>query len=187
MPPLIIEAAVNLSIFDALDTGPKTVEEIGQRAGASARGLRAIADALVSFDLLSKEGDRYELTPESSTFLVSTKPSFQGGFFRHISSQLIPKWLHLNEVVRSGKPARAVNDEREGIEFFEKFVEDIFPMSYPAVLALAAELRLAEAVHEVCVLDIASGSGVWGIGLAQASPRVKVTALDWLDVLKVTR
>ena len=149
-PPLILEAAIHLSIFDALDAGPKTIEEIMEQTGASARGLRAILDALVGFDLLSKVGNRYALTPESSAFLVSSKPSFQGGFFRHISSQLIPKWLHLNEIVRSGKPARAVNDESEGTEFFEKFVEDIFPMSYPAVLALAAELRVA---HRKNILD----------------------------------
>jgi ubiquinone/menaquinone biosynthesis C-methylase UbiE len=39
----------------------------------------------------------------------------------------------------------------------------------------------------VRILDIAAGSGVWGIGLAQKSPHVRVTAVDWPDVLNVTR
>lgn len=37
------------------------------------------------------------------------------------------------------------------------------------------------------VLDLEAGSGVLGATLAQASPRVKVTAIDWPEVLPVTR
>ena len=37
------------------------------------------------------------------------------------------------------------------------------------------------------VLDIGTGSGVWGIGLAQQSPQVTVTAQDLPGVLDVTR
>ena len=36
------------------------------------------------------------------------------------------------------------------------------------------------------VLDVAAGSGVWGIALAEASPRVRITAVDWPQVLDVT-
>jgi ubiquinone/menaquinone biosynthesis C-methylase UbiE len=37
------------------------------------------------------------------------------------------------------------------------------------------------------ILDIAAGSGVWGIGVAQQSPLATVTAVDWPQVLEVTR
>ncbi len=36
------------------------------------------------------------------------------------------------------------------------------------------------------VLDVAAGSGVWGVALAERSPRVRVTAVDWPQVLDVT-
>jgi 3-hydroxy-5-methyl-1-naphthoate 3-O-methyltransferase len=39
----------------------------------------------------------------------------------------------------------------------------------------------------VRVLDIATGSGVWGIALAQQSEHVQVSAVDWPIVLEVTR
>jgi ubiquinone/menaquinone biosynthesis C-methylase UbiE len=39
----------------------------------------------------------------------------------------------------------------------------------------------------VKVLDIAAGSGVFGIALAQRSPHVTVTAVDWPRVLEITR
>src|SRR5262245_33738709 len=74
-PPLILEAAVRHRVFDVLDVGPKTLEEVRAATGASARGLRAILNALVGLELLAKDAQgRYALTPESSQFLVSTKP-----------------------------------------------------------------------------------------------------------------
>jgi precorrin-6B methylase 2 len=187
-PPLIIEAAVRNGIFDSLDGGPQTVAEVASATGASARGLTIIMNALTGLNLLEKDaGGRYSLTPESSTFLVSKKPSFLGGLARHTSTQLIPKWLTLTEIVRSGKPARGVNEQETGSEFFEQFVEDIFPMSYPSAQLLAETLGLAQATNPVKVLDLAAGSGVWGIALAQGSTKVSVTAVDWPAVLRVTQ
>jgi len=100
---------------------------------------------------------------------------------------LLPNWLHLSDFVGSGNPATAVNSAAEGASFFAEFVEDILPLSYPSARILADALNLAEATGPVSVLDLASGSGVWGIALAQASPHVTVRAVDWPDVLPVTR
>jgi 3-hydroxy-5-methyl-1-naphthoate 3-O-methyltransferase len=189
--PLIIEAAVRTKVFDVLDSGPKTLDELAVATKTSPRGLRAIANALVGFDLFLRQGDRYGLTDESAAFLVSTKPSFQGGIYHHISKELITAWLDLEQVVRTGNADRAVNQEVIGAEFFEQFVEDILPMSYAAARVLADtlddQLKPAVGVDKVKVLDIASGSGVWGIALAQKSPAVHVTAVDWPRVTPITR
>jgi precorrin-6B methylase 2 len=127
----------------------------------------------------------YSLTPESSTFLVSTKPSFHGGMIRHCSEQLIPKWLNLNEIVVTGQPKRAVNQEGPGGDFFQEFVNDIFPMSYGAAQVLGQHVLAADPALRV--LDLAAGSGVWGIAISQQSDKVRVTAVDWPEVLPVTR
>ncbi|MEO6815961.1 MAG: methyltransferase dimerization domain-containing protein, partial [Edaphobacter sp.] len=105
VPPLVLEAGIRHHVFDVLDAGPKTVKETAEATGASERGLRAIMNVLVGLEFLAKgEGGRYALTPESAAFLVSTKPGFQGGLLTHASRQLIPNWLHLTEVVATGKP-----------------------------------------------------------------------------------
>src|SRR2546423_10984098 len=133
VPPIGIEAAVRNHVFDVMDGGPKTVQQVSELTGASQRGLTALMDMLAGLNLLAKDSaGRYSLTPESAAFLVSTKPGFFGGFFRHMSSQLLPRYLSLTEIVRTGKPASSVNQESEGAKFFQEFVEDIFPMSYPA-------------------------------------------------------
>jgi hypothetical protein len=187
-PPLIIAAGVHHGLFDILDAGPLPAAEIAKRTSISLRGATAILNALVALQLLTKDADqRYALTPESAAFLVSTKPSFQGGIFRHLGRQLIPKWLELTETVRTGRPAISVNQEQAGAKFFIEFVEDIFPMSYAAAQVLGDTLKLADAKQPVSVLDLAAGSGVWGVALAQKSPQVRVTAVDWPTVIPVTR
>jgi precorrin-6B methylase 2 len=186
--PLVIEAAVRHRVFDILAGQPLTLEALAEATGASRRGLAAIGDALVGFGLLARDdAGRYALTPESDTFLVRQHPGFIGGIFHHMSNQLMPNWLHLTEIVATGKPAARVNEASQGQAFFTDFVEDIFPMSYPSARLLAETLRLAQAERPVSVLDLAAGSGVWGITLAQASPHVTVRAVDWPEVLAVTR
>jgi len=185
--PLVLEAAIRHRVFDLLDSGPKSLEEMQAATGASARGLAAIANMLVGMNFLAKdEGGQYSLTPESAAFLVRSKPSFMGGLILHTSGQTLPKWLKLNEVVESGKPAALVNQEDEGGTFFEQFVVDIFPTSYPSAKVLAGSFDLSSATDPISVLDLAAGSGVWGIALAQCSPQVHVTAVDWPVVLPVT-
>jgi len=184
--PIIISTAVNLGVFDQLDRGPGTAAEVAAAIEGTERGARGVLNALVGLGLLSKTGDRYALTPESATFLVSHKPGYYGTFFGHMTGQLIPKWLQLDDVVRTGNPAMSVNSEGNGTEFFEKFVESLFPISYRAAQTVAANLRLAEA-GAASVLDLAAGSGVWGIALAQAGPAIRVTAVDWPGVLVVTK
>lgn len=179
---MILSAAVQHHLFDALERGPRSLAEISDETGASRRGLRALLNALVALQVLGKESDgRYALTPESATFLVRGKPGYLGGFLRH-GDTLIPKWQHLAEIVKSGKPAVMVNEEGAGTEFFESFVEDLFAVGYPAAQALAAALP-----EKRRVLDLAAGSGVWSIPFAQQSKEARVTAVDWPGVLRTTR
>lgn len=185
-PPLMMEAAVRLKVFDILDEGPKTVDEVARLTGASERGLRAIMNALTGFGLLAKNEGRYSLAPDTSAFLVRGKPGYLGGLVEQTSHRLQP-WLRLTEIVRTGKTDYAVNQENTGSEFFIHLVESIFPLSYPAANRLAEVLDVASLNRPASVLDLAAGSGVWGITLAQRSPQITVTAVDWPAVLDVTR
>lgn len=187
MPTLTIEAALHHKIFDLLDTGPKTIAQLANESGTSQRGLKAILNALVGLQFLAKSDDRYSLTPESATFLVSTKPSFYGAMFKHISSDLLPKWMQLTDVVKTGKPAIAVNEQKQGSEFFAGFVEALFPLGYHAAKLLGEHLNIGKTASAFNVLDLAAGSGVWGIGVAEQSKNVQITAVDWPEVLEVTK
>jgi len=187
-PPMILAAAVNSRVFDVLDGGPKTLEELATASGCAARGLRPILNALAGFHFLSKSPEgKYALAPDTAAFLVRNKPGYLGGFVEFNAWSLLPRWQHLRDAVRTGKPAEAVNQQERGDEFFQQLVEPIFNMSYPATQVLGKVLGVDQASSSVRVLDIGAGSGVWGIGLAQQSKQVSVTAVDFPGVLNVTR
>jgi 3-hydroxy-5-methyl-1-naphthoate 3-O-methyltransferase len=102
------------------------------------------------------------------------------------SHDLILSWLHLAETVRSGKPVDTLN-QQEGAEFFKELVVSLYSMNLPAAQTLGKVLGIAESSKPLRILDLAAGSGVWGIGVAQASPLATVTAVDWPQVLETTR
>jgi 3-hydroxy-5-methyl-1-naphthoate 3-O-methyltransferase len=187
-PPVIIETGIRLGIFDLLDKGEKTANEIAAVSGASARALRIVLNALVGLDLLCKDQfERYSLTGESAEFLVSGKPTFHGAFFLLTSERMLSEWAALGSIVRTGKTAHRINEEQNGTRFFLQFVELIFPIHFPAARRLAEILRVADLSGPCSVLDLAAGSGVWSIAMAKASPHVAVTAIDWPGIIPITQ
>ncbi|HEY2761025.1 MAG TPA: methyltransferase [Pirellulales bacterium] len=185
-PPLMVEAALSNGVFDALDAGAKTVEETAAATGASERGLRILMNGLVATNFLARRGKKFSLAPDVAAFLIKRKPAYLGGTLHHLSRDLIPHWLRLTNIVRTGKPESAVNQEKAGSQFFANFVEEIYNRSYPAA-KVAAETLIKKLAKPFKVLDIATGSGVWGIAMAERSPQVEVTAVDWPGVIPVTR
>src|SRR6266436_3221159 len=142
-PPLIISAGVSNKVFDSLEDGAKTAEQVAKETRASARALRILMDALVGLDLLKKHRQgKYSLRPESAAFLLSNKPGTHAGFFGTIAPQLISPWLRLSNIGRKGGPAGLVNQETEGTEVFSHVVENIIPLSYPPAQKRGDDLKL---------------------------------------------
>jgi hypothetical protein len=186
-PGLIIGAALQHGYFDALASRSMTAAEMATVTETSERGAVAILEALAGIGLLAYDRDRrFVLTPESETFLLSGRPGFLGPFFANQAREIIPRWLSINEVIKTGKPSIEVNEESQGAEFFTRLVEAIFTLSFPAATVLARSLDLPpETVLKV--LDIAAGSGVWGIAVAKVFPNASIAAADWEGVLPVTK
>src|SRR5271170_2341383 len=86
-PVLAIEAAVRHGIFDVLDTKPLTADQVAAKTRTSKRGVNGLLDLLAGFGLLHKKGERFALAPDTSAFLVSSKPAFYGALYRHMVGQ----------------------------------------------------------------------------------------------------
>lgn len=181
-----INTAVDLDVFTAIGEGAETVAALSTRCAASARGIRILCDFLTINGLLTKTGDRYQLTPDSATFLSTASPAYLGGTLRFLTSQdIVRNFDALTDTVRRGTVSPEHNHVTgEEQELWVNFAKAMVPMMMPAALGIADALQIASA-GPVRVLDIAAGHGMFGIVLAQQNPRAEIVAVDWPGVLEV--
>lgn len=182
----VLAAGVELDVFTHIASGKKTVGQISKAAKSSQRGMEMLLNALAGLGLLAKDrAGLFNLRPESSEFLVRGKPRYLGDMSLH-TLELSKIWLHLAQCVRSGKPYTAV-DEKEGAEdYFPILVRGLFQMNYTC--AKYAALYLKRKHRKISdILDVAAGSGVWSIAIAEEFKTARISALDFPEVLKVTR
>jgi ubiquinone/menaquinone biosynthesis C-methylase UbiE len=182
---LALSAAVDLDVFTAISKGNKTVESIARALNTTGRSLERLLDSLVGMGYLTRRGSQYGLTPVSDMFLVRTKHTYMGSMATE-TRMTMPQWMQLADVIRSGKPASAINTN-EGREFFPELVKSIFPLTYGGALSFVRSLPKAKLKKISRVLDVAAGSGAWSLPFAQAIPNVRVTAVDYPEVTAITR
>lgn len=186
-----LESALELRLFTLVAEGKATLPALLEATGASRRGLPMLLDAMVGFGLLTREGSgeaaRYGLAADADAFLVEGRPAYFGDLWILLAEEYPQTWARLTDSVRSGEPAKAFDRPEEGVPFWKRLVPALFPLNRAPAGALGAELRRLHPEGELRVLDVASGSGVWGIGAAQGEARVRVTAMDLPETLEITR
>jgi hypothetical protein len=181
-----LRAAVELDLFTHVAAGKQTAGDLAAACRADSRGVRILADYLVIVGFLQKAGDRYELTPESATFLDRNSPAYLGGALEFIlAPELREAFRTLPAAVRKGGTAISA----EGTVSPDNPVWVAFARAMGPVMHLPAELLAGVIGGDVNkplrVLDVAAGHGLFGIAVARRYPKATVTALDWPAVLAV--
>ncbi len=187
----VLGSALELGVFTQIARGKTKRDELAAATKASRRGLDGVLDALVALGLLTREGSGdasgFHLAPDAEAFLVEGRPSYIGDFIRFHARMPYEGWSELTECVRTGRPFHAVDDPKQGAELWDKLVDSLFAMGYAPARALGNEIARLHPEGPIALLDVAAGSGVWGIGAAESDPRVRVTALDLASTLPHTR
>lgn len=183
-----LRAAVELDLFTHLGAGRRTAAELAEAAQASPRGIRILADYLVIIGFLVKQGDGYELTPDSKVFLDRKSPAYVGDSTRFmLAPDLRESFARLTEAAKKG--GTAISDEgtvSDDNPVWVEFARAMAPlMRMPA--QLLANLVGGDAGRPLRVLDVAAGHGMFGITIAERHPQAHVTALDWKNVLAVAQ
>ena len=183
-----LKAAIELEVFTAIGEGNATAAEIAKRCRASEKGIRVLCDYLTTMEMLTKQGDRYALTLDSSVFLDKRSPAYLGSATEFLCSPMLTQgFRQMTEAVRKG--GTAIDDEGTigpDHPIWVKFARGMAGlMSMPA--QLMAKLVDPNADRKLKILDIAAGHGLFGIAFATQNKQVEVTALDWKAVLEVAK
>jgi hypothetical protein len=180
------KAAVELDLFTHIANGRRSADDIASACGASARGIRILADYLVIAGLLGKAEGWYELTPDSKVFLVRSSPAYLGGTLEFLlTPQIRESFANLIQAVKRG--GTAMSDEgtvSHDNPVWVTFARAMGPMMMPQA-AMLVELAGGGTDKPLRVLDVAAGHGLFGIAFASRFPNARITALDWANVLAV--
>lgn len=181
----VLASGVQLDVFSHIAAGKKTAAAIASAAGASERGVRMLLDALVAFQILAKSVDEYELTPLSKTLLVRGSPDYIGAILE--TNEMIDSWTNLTEIIRAGQPERRVESQETAENFFSVLVRTLHVVNREPARRTAEALGAGATHQGMQVLDVACGSGVWGIAVAEADARARITAQDFPGLFATTR
>ena len=183
-----LKAAIELELFTAIGEGNKTAPEIAKRCDAAERGIRILCDYMTIVGFITKQGQQYELTGDTATFLDKRSPAYVGVATQFLLSPMLRRGFEdLAGAVRKGGTTVA-DDGTVGPDnpIWVDFARGMAGlMSLPS--QLLAKLVDAEAKRPLKILDIAAGHGLYGIAFAQNNPQAKVTAVDWPGVLAVAK
>ena len=184
-----VKGAVELDVFTAIAQGMNTAEALAGHCQADTRGMRILCDYLCVMGMLDKSASSYSLTADSAVFLDRNSPAYMGDVANFL---LDPFFIRdIGDVARAvrkgGVVTSAAGSDVPGHPMWVTFARSMTGLNrMPAsLLADIVCAGLAGAGEQVKVLDIAAGSGIFGITLAQKHPQAVITAVDWPNVLEV--
>lgn len=187
MPAQLLKTAVSLNLFSLIAEGRHTLPALVEASGAVPRHLAVVLDGLAALELLDKpDSQTYTLTGIAETHLVRGKPTYMGDFALQVDLNW-ENWGRLEQVVRQGHPEAKLQDHPDLMEIFRQLVPQLFPLTHPHALALAAHLGAGRDWKPQRLLDVAAGTSSWGVAFAKADPDLRVTAWDFGPVLEVTQ
>ena len=186
-----VKGALELDVFSAIARGVNTAEALAGHCRADKRGMRILCDYLCVMGMLEKSGTEYSLTADSAVFLDRNSPAYMGDVANFLLDPFFIRDIGdvAGAVRKGGVVTSAAGSDVPGHPMWVTFARSMTGLNrMPAALLadmICTGLAGAATGGQVRVLDIAAGSGIFGITLAQKHPQAVITAVDWPNVLEV--
>ena len=181
----IVQTAVELGIFDALEASPLAAAEIATSCKLNPPAAELFLNALTSLQLLNKHSQIFSLSDASKRYLLRSSPNYVGAMIRFESS-LWRCWEKLPEAIRAGKPVRPSNmyqDDPAETEIFINAMDSLVKARGDA--EVIAGMLNCENVDEL--LDVGSGPATYPIALCKKFSNLHATIFDLPATLHLTQ
>ena len=184
-------AACNMGIFDLLDKGPATAEELGKKLNVNPEGCRRLLVVLHRLDLVNRDTDHYSNT-ELGAFLTSASPSFLNGLAK--IGRMIHMWEYLPEALRTYGPvwqqALGTTSQEVFAGLYANPTELRRVTDYMNAYSVAIGQEIAERYDftpHKCLLDVAGGPGGLSRQIGLKYPHLHGIVMDMPQVLEISR
>jgi SAM-dependent methyltransferase len=181
----IVQTAVELGIFDALEASPSGAVAIATSRELHPQAAELLLNALTSLQLLNKQSEIFSLADIAKRYLLVSSPNYVGGMIRFDSS-LWNCWEKLPDAIRSGKPVRPPNMYQDDVNETEIFIKAMDSLVNARCDAdLMANTLNWETVSEL--LDVGSGPATYPIALCRRFPNLRAAIIDLPATLHITQ
>ncbi|MHB1922386.1 MAG: class I SAM-dependent methyltransferase [Chitinophagaceae bacterium] len=166
--------ASDLGIFDALEAGPQTTQEIAQSCQLHPGALQQLLQVLCSLDFIRLRSERYRLTRISRKWLLKSSPD-QVGDLNRFNSTVVWNWMNqMKDYLRTGK----------GIQYHDQLTTEEWSLYQKAMqnAAMAQGREVAKKTpmppHPTRMLDIGGSHGAHSAALCKRYGDLRATILD---------
>jgi len=177
----ILMTLENLGVFNAIGGGLNDINEIAERTGVSTGRLSPLLNAMVHYELLIKNDDRYDFT-DDAVVLNPCHPASQNGYIR-FSEDVRDKWLSLKHLVREEVTGDLEKVTGGNIEETRNFISAMHVNALPQSKYIIENYDFQD--HKV--LDLGAGSGVFSIAIANKYNSSSGVLFDLPGVTEITK
>lgn len=180
--------ALHVGVFTRLAEGPKTAADLATECDVLENRMTTLLTALNSIGLLVREGNTFRNSPGAQAFLVKGARYDFGDYLRfQIDRQMFPFMQGLEAVVRDDIAPDQIDSYAKWMADPEEarlYSESQHAGSVGPARTLA---RIADLSDVDSLLDVAGGTGAFAIELCRIYPKLKVTILDFPNVVDLGR
>ncbi|MFY1831503.1 methyltransferase [Myxococcus fulvus] len=182
----VLITAGRLGLLELLASAPRTMPELGAATYLSTTGLRVVVEVLEALGLVTREAEAFGLSAEAKRLLDGKALAYLVRSLS-VSAQYTEALDRLDETVREERFILDLKDPEVSRRFYadnSNQITAVFASHFQLSRKAATTLAKAHPLEGAAVLDIGTGSGVWGAAFARATPTTHVTYFDQGVVLE---
>lgn len=183
---------VEFQLFDLLEEGGKSVQEVSQSLKLQERPTRILLKACVGCGLLQFDNDKYINKPITSQYLVSTSNRYMGALATHQYEHFknfskLPEALRENSSITKRVGKKGYNNEGAGENETSEGAKRFIKGLHGGAVVQANKLSKSIKLYEKHLVDLGCGSGAYSIAIAKDNPNLKITAMDYQTVCNIAK
>lgn len=176
----VVLTAIELDLFTAIGSGASP-RGVAGRLGTDPRATEMLLNALVSMQLLRKEGEVFSPTPIASRHFAEGSPEDARAALMH-TVHLWQRWSTLTDCVRAGTAVAHEEMAQCGDAWTRPFIA---AMDRNASERTPVVVRAVGAAGVRRMLDVGGGSGAYSIAFARANPELRAEIFDLQAVVPI--
>ena len=185
--------AVRLGLFDLLDDGPSTAEDLARRTGAQAEPLSRLLEGCAALGLVERRKGVFSNTAVAAAYLSRRSLRSLAGYVRYSDEALYRLWGELEGAVREAAPRWEKVFGARG-SLFEHFyrtgearADFLAGMHGLGLLSSPAVVRAFNLNGFATLVDLGGATGHLAIAACERYGRMRAIVYDLAEVLPYAR